>query len=316
VGQPLGSLHPALARLARGPHTLEARCDPDISITLPNHVGMVTGRLVAGANGHGWARNEDPPARVHGGTLHAKGGAYIAGMFDVAHDRGLRTALISGKWKFTLFEQSYGEDAGGPDTVAPDNGRDKIDAFACSPEAGVIAELGIAALRLAADRGQRSLTMLHFPNTDFAGHAKGWDLSEGSDYRKAALEIDQALQRLLAAIEADDRLRGRVGIVLTADHGGGVPRISHTDVEAPVNFTIPFLVWLGADRTAGDLYALNAGRRARPAPGERFTASAPPPIRNAEAGNTALELLGLPPIPGSSANGTQDLRLVDAPAGR
>jgi hypothetical protein len=288
-------------------------CGPDISVTLPNHVGMVTGRLAAGPAGHGWVKNEDPPARAHGGTLHAKSGAYMAGMFDVAHDHGLRTALICGKWKFALFEQSYGEDAGGPDTVAPDNGRDKIDLFACNPDPDAIADLGASALRMAAEHGQRSLTMLHFPNTDFAGHLKGWDLAEGSEYRKAAASIDRALQRLLSVIDSDERLRGHVAIVLTADHGGGVPLISHTDVEAPVNFTIPFLVWMGSDREPVDLYAMNAGRRGRPAPSERFAAGGPPPIRNAEAGNTALQVLGLPAIPGSAANALQDLRLVDAP---
>ncbi|MFM7808444.1 MAG: hypothetical protein ACKPEA_11045, partial [Planctomycetota bacterium] len=101
-------------------------------------------------------------------------------------------------------------------------------------------------------------------------------------------------------------------IVLTADHGGGVPFLSHTDNTAPVNFTIPFLVWLGGDGEPRDLYELNAAVRRKPAASERFAADAPPPIRNADAGNLALSLLGLPAIPGSTANASQDLRVQGA----
>ena len=83
VGDTLAHAYPGLARLARGPHTLDARCDHDISITLPNHVCMVTGRPVAGEQGHGWTENGDPPARKHGGSLSLRKGADIDSMFDV-----------------------------------------------------------------------------------------------------------------------------------------------------------------------------------------------------------------------------------------
>lgn len=58
---PLIEKHPSMARLLRGPHTFEARTDPDSTVTLPNHVGMVTGRLFAGPLGHNWLGNSDPP---------------------------------------------------------------------------------------------------------------------------------------------------------------------------------------------------------------------------------------------------------------
>lgn len=312
VSEAMSGSYPALARVARGPHTLEARCDPDISVTLPNHIDMVTGRTVAGGAGHGWTTNDDPPARKHGGTIHAKGGAYLSSVFDVAHDHGLSTALVCGKWKFVLFEQSYGEDAGGPDSVAPDNGRDKLDLFVCDPSPSSEADHTLTFLRDAASQGKRSVTFLHLPTPDFAGHASGWDLAEGSAYRKGVADADGVLARMLAALDADDSLRGKVAIVLTADHGGGVPRISHVDPEAPVNFTIPFLVWLGRDGESRDLYEMNRDTRRKPAPSERFAADAPPPIRNGELGNVALSILGLPAIPGSTANAAQNLR-VQAP---
>lgn len=309
---PLVDQHPAMKQLTQGAWTAQARCDPDISITLPNHVGMITGRLVAGEHGHGWVNNVDPPSRTMGGTLHLKNGQYISSVFDVAHDAGLQTALISGKWKFVLFEQSYGEDAGGPDTVAPNYGKDKIDCFVCSPKPVEQVQQLAAFIQGASDRNKKTFTFLHLAPTDFAGHASGWDLSDGSPYRQALLDIDHALGFILSKINDSPTLKGRVAIVLTADHAGGVPFMNHLEPDAPVNFTIPFVVWSGVNQTPVDLYSINTTSRHCPAVNERFSANQLPPIRNAEAGNTCLMLLGLPAIPGSTANALQDL-LVAAP---
>ena len=309
---PLVQHHPAFQQLAQGAWTAQARCDPDISITLPNHIDMITSRLVAGENGHGWVGNSDPPSRTMGGTLHLKSGHYIPSVFDVAHDEGLQTALVVGKWKFVLFEQSYGEDAGGLDDVAPNYGKDKIDCFVCSPNSMDQVQQLAAFIQSAGDRQKKTFTFLHLALPDFVGHASGWDLSDGSAYRQALLDIDTALGFVLSKINNSPTLKDRVAIVLTADHGGGVPFISHLDPEAPVNFTIPFLVWSGVNQTQVDLYAINAKTRHCPSATERFTANQLPPIRNSDAGNTCLMLLGLPAIPSSTVNAGQDLQITSA----
>lgn len=304
---------PGFRRLLRGPHTLQARADADLTITLPNHVSMATGRPVAGPEGHGWTENGDPPAVRHGGTLHKRKGAYVASMFDVAHDHGAATAVIATKSKFVLLAQSFDEDGGAADTVGSDDGKDKVDTFTSTRTSRMARDAAVAWLR--AQTG-RSLAMVHFGAPDFAGHASGWDLRPGSPYRAAVAEVDAELAALLAAIDADDSLRGSVAVVVTADHGGGVPYLTHTEREAPENFLIPFIVWLGSDRAAAELSALNADRRAT-LPSSAYAANdaSPPPIRNAEAGNLALQLLGLPPIPGSVANARQDLVLAEPAAG-
>jgi hypothetical protein len=298
---------PGFRRILRGPHTLQARTDPGTTITLPNHVSMITSRPVAGPGGHGWTENNDPPPARLGGTLHLRKGAYVPGMFDVAHDHGVTTAVVCTKSKFSLIAQSYDDSAGQPDTTGADDGKSKVDLFACTRATKDAFRIAAAQLRSGAPR---TLTLLHIAETDSTGHAHAWDMSAGSRYRTAVTNIDAVLDAFLAGLDADPSLKGRVAIVMTADHGGGVPPLSHTDPRAPVNFLIPFAVWLGQDGTQEELVALNADRRAVVAAGEHVPVdAAPPPIRSAEAGNLALQIMGLPAIPGSSANAGQDLRL-------
>ena len=82
-------------------------------------------------------------------------------------------------------------------------------------------------------------------------------------------------------------------IVLTADHGG--TERNHGDPDRLEHHRIPFIVWGPGASPGADLYALNP---ARADPG-RSKEGARPPIRNCDAGNVAMSLLGLPPIPGS-----------------
>jgi hypothetical protein len=286
---------PALTRLLRGAHTLDARTDPDYTITLPNHVSMVTGRPVAGLVGHRWTGNDDPKGMKDGGTLHAHRGEYVASMFDVAHDAGVATTVVASKTKFWLLEQSYNWSTGEPDRTEPDHGRAKIDCFVFAERSADVGRM--AAARLASAK-ERSLSFVHFAAPDIAGHSFDWKVEPGSAYILAIEEVDAALAELLATIDATPTLAGATAIVVTADHGGGVPRKTHTDMSCPLNFRIPFLVWTG-DRTAEDLFALNAGRP-RPGREERIARDAArQPIRNGDAGNLALRLLELPPIAGS-----------------
>ncbi|MFM1821751.1 MAG: hypothetical protein RI967_17, partial [Planctomycetota bacterium] len=286
---------PALARLLRGAHTLDARTDPDYTVTLPNHVSMVTGRPVVGLVGHHWTDNDDPKGMKDGGTLHAHRGEYVASMFDVAHDAGVETTVVASKTKFWLLEQSYNWSTGEPDLAEPDHGRAKIDCFVFAERSADVGRMAAARLASAKDR---SLSFVHFAAPDVAGHSFDWKVEPGSAYLLAIEEVDAALAALFATIDATPALAGATAIIVTADHGGGVPRKTHTDMTCPLNFRIPFLVWTG-DRTAEDLYTLNA-ERPRPGREERVARDAArQPIRNGDAGNLALRLLGLPSIAGS-----------------
>jgi predicted AlkP superfamily pyrophosphatase or phosphodiesterase len=301
---------PGFARLMAGASTLNARTDPDFTVTLPNHTCMLTGRFVLGPAGHGWVENEDPP---EGLTLSKNKGGYVAGIFDVAHDRGLRTAFFAGKTKFSLYEASWNAENGAPDTVGDDQGRKKIDEYLFTEKLSEITDGVLRNLKLGTTK---SLVFVHFATPDLTAHAYGWDVTPGSRYLKAVAAVDHEIARLLDAIQADELLRGKTAVVLTADHGGGAPFRSHDQTRMWVDYIIPFLVWTGDGGTPRDLYAINARTRADPGlaqvrPGANGSDGKPllPPIRNGDAGNLVLSLLLLPPVPGSTINAEQDLRV-------
>lgn len=80
------------------------------------------------------------------------------------------------------------------------------------------------------------LVFLHLAEVDTVGHQQGWMTVQ---QMQAVAEIDEALGRLLHALEALDLLKDSV-IILTADHGGH-GRIHGTD--DPRDLTIPWILW-------------------------------------------------------------------------
>ena len=118
-----------------GAFTDNARTDADYTVTLPNHISMVTGRPVLGPCGHFVTVNFGGADTV----LHRNG--YTAGMYDVAHDHGFSTAMFATKSKFAIFSGQYDVNRGALDLVGVDNGRDKLDHFQLGSSASVIMPL-------------------------------------------------------------------------------------------------------------------------------------------------------------------------------
>ena len=296
---------PHLYRLLKeGASTKNARTDKTHTVTLPNHTSMVTGRPVAGAAGHNWTSNGTPKL---GQMLHRNKKQYIRSMFGVAHDHGLRTALFSSKTKFILYDRSYDERNGKPDQIGEDDGKDKIDTYVFEEDIEKLMPRFLEAMKASPFQ----LSMLHLRDTDTAGHKSGWDLTEGSPYMKAIVRIDGVLGDLLKLIDSDERLSGKTSIIITADHGGRMETKTHLKADSPYNYTIPFMVWGPEVEAGGELYEMNPESRKDPE-GENpaFDAEGPAAIRNGDAGNLALMLLGLPAIEGSTINAKQDLKVA------
>jgi hypothetical protein len=146
-------------------------------------------------------------------------------------------------------------------------------------------------------------TFLHINDLDYAGHYQGGWMN--ANYMAALKTIDSYLGEIFGMIQGNDLLRDSTAIVLTADHGGlGGTHVDPTVLE---DYRIPFYVWGPGVAAGAELYGLNASNRLDPGTG-RPTYYAPiQPIRNGEAGNLTLELLGLGHIPDSTLNAAQDL---------
>jgi predicted AlkP superfamily pyrophosphatase or phosphodiesterase len=294
---------PNFYRLRReGASTGNARADNDWTVTLPNHTGMVTGRRVVGPSGHGWTVNTDP---FPGVNLHRNRGRYVASVFDVAHDHGFRTGIYASKSKFSLYDTSYDGRSGAPDTTESDNGRDKIDAFVANENTAELLTAFVAAMVAKSF----DFAMLHFRDPDTAGHATNWDLASGSGYLRAVQHVDGLLGQLLDTIQKTASLNGHTWIVLTADHGGVLGTIRHDINDSPEDYTIPFMVWGPGVPAGANLYDLNATTRRDPGTSRIPYEEELQPIRNADAGNLVLSLMGLPSIPGSTVNARQDLKV-------
>jgi predicted AlkP superfamily pyrophosphatase or phosphodiesterase len=275
---------PALHRLVdQGAGTLNARTERELTRTLPNHTGMVTGRPILGPDGHGVTVNED-----NGSTVHASAGRYVASVFDVVHDHGGSTALYSSKDKLDLLDRSWNATHGSRDRVGADDGRDKIDRYWLDTERDNVSRL-VARLGRAPD----DLSFVHLAEPDAAGHASGF---MSPAYLGAVRAADRQIRRVLSAVSAE-RLRDRVAVVLTADHGGLGG--SHSDATRAADYTVPFIVWGPGVAPGADLYALNDGGRERPGRA-RPSYDGSQPIRNGEVANVVTGLLGLPDVPGSA----------------
>jgi hypothetical protein len=294
-----------------GATTFNARTDYTHTNTLPNHTSMITGRPVLQPAGqsatvhHGYTNNGTPSASA---TLHNSGNpgvAYIASVFDVSHDNGMTTALYTSKSKFIIYDQSYGELNGADDATPPDHGRDKIDTYIYR-SAGKPSTADPLQARLVADLASAPArySFVHYRNPDSAGHAYGWG---SGPYGDSIRRVDAYLGEVFQAIAASSTLRGRTTIILTADHGGS--GTSHSNAADPAIYTIPFFAWGAGVQEGADLYALNEARRADPGSARPDYNVHPAPIRNGDAANLALHLLGLPPVPGSSINADQLLLL-------
>jgi predicted AlkP superfamily pyrophosphatase or phosphodiesterase len=290
---------PSFHRLLADAGTLEARCDPTLSLTLPNHTSMLTGLPVAA---HQWTYNGTPAPEV---TFHNHRGRYLASAFDVAHDHGVKTALLAGKEKFVLMDRSWDERDGAVDTHLENNGRDKIDRFVMDLDAAVLTKALLTTLQ---EDNVRSLTLIHYRQPDGAGHGFGWDMSPASPYLASIVAVDRQLARVFAFLDARPALKRKTAILLTSDHGGGKPFRSHVYPQEVEVYRIPFLAWVGGHGQRGDLYQWSQGAR-DVGTGNPLIDAGIPPIRNGEIGNAALSLLGLPAVSGSTLNHRQDLIL-------
>lgn len=298
---------PTFARLRdEGACTWNARTEARSSVTLPNHLSMMSGRpagLVPGLPeaAHNFLTDSDPGPEhtVHGANPNL---TYVRSVFDEVHDLGGYTALFAGKSKFDVYARSYSAPYAWPDLYETDDGPDKIDQYTMlQPTDGLVAaflDAAVAGVNL--QPNTPNFMMLHIPDTDLKGHGYGWG---GPEYLAALEAADGWIGGILDAIDTESTLAGTV-VIVTADHGGvDYSHINGPDV--PEVARIPFCVW-GLPIAPGDLYTRAGGTRTDPLnsyPLDEDVPGANAPIRNGDAANLALRLLGHGPLPGTLHRG-------------
>ena len=287
---------PALYDMIKtGAYTLNARTDPDRTVTMPNHLCMFTGRGVLGGQGHEYTDNSSDNL-----SIHKIKGSYVASIFDVAHDHGLTTAFFASKKKFQVFLNSYGTNL--------DNGqKSKIDIqYITEKDERVYREV----MKMF-KTGLAQLTLIHFSDTDKAGHRRGWSLKRNSSYLSALAKTDRYIASILKKIRQDPRLAQSTVVIVTSDHGGS--ELNHQDNTKMEHYRIPLIIWGKGIASGMDLYKMNEGIRQNPLDKQVPYDDKFQPIRNGDVANAAMALLGLPCVPGSTIGNPDSIRVKNSP---
>lgn len=256
-----------------GAATLDARTAVEMTVTLPNHTGMVTGRPVdPAAGGHGVTWNDEIPGR----TVQGAAGHPVESVFDVVHDAGGSTAVFAGKSKFALFEASW------PDAVDTTDLVTTLDQLS----ADVTADLA---------EQRRTFTFVHVAEPDSVGHQFGWLTPT---YLRAVQSADTFVGAVVDTIRATPDLADDTVVVVTSDHGG--EGTNHGDPRSAPDYTVPFIL-AGDGVAVGDLYDLSPGLAD---PGTGLPSyGGPQPARNCDLANVSLRALGLRPVADSRCLG-------------
>lgn len=274
---------PHLHRMMRqGACTLNARTEVEQTETLPNHIGMVTGRRIdAARGGHGVTWNDD---RTQPATVQEAAGHGVDSIYSMAERHGLDGALYSAKAKFRLLRRSW--PAGVDRAVIRDKRNRAV----------------VSAARRDLRSGGYDLALLHISLPDMAGHDQGWMTAP---YLQAVRRSDRLVGSVLTTVSDSPRLARDITVLVTSDHGGPPGSRGHADAHRRSNFRIPFLMWGRGVSRGADLYDLSP-ELADPGT-DRVGYEGPQPVRNGFVANAAAELLGLPVVHGSELNAASEL---------
>jgi hypothetical protein len=295
-----------------GVYTYNARTDDDVAVTSPSHTGILTGRRMNGINGHNWVTNGVASSTNPSiDTIAEAHGSYVSSIYDMVHDIGLSTGLYVTKDKlasttdYGLFSVSWNETNGAVDLIGNDDGNNKIDSVY---DVNYNSRSVLDKFKIDIASSPFNYSLVHFSDTDKVGHESGW----GSEaYQTAITTMDGYLEEILNLINTTSSLANSTVVIVTADHGGHSN--THGDTTNILDYKIPFYVWGPSNVIASntELYSLNTSSRLDPGTGHPdYSDIDGQPIRNSDGANLALELLGLPPITGSTINFNQDLDIA------
>jgi predicted AlkP superfamily pyrophosphatase or phosphodiesterase len=171
--------------LERGSYTLWATTTP-VAVTTPSHTSMLTGVTV---ERHGISGNDDKSVAAEK--------LLVPTIFDLAKDAEIDSVLVAGKSKFNMLASRATHAWVTHQSVTTDQD---------------VADHALQMLR----EYQPRLMVVHFPQVDSVGHARGWGTV---DQIRAIENADLQLGRLLDELKAQKRL-DETTIIVSSDHGG------------------------------------------------------------------------------------------------
>jgi type I phosphodiesterase/nucleotide pyrophosphatase/endonuclease/exonuclease/phosphatase family protein len=279
---------PTLVRLREhGASTLNARSAVGSRASLPNTVSILTGRSVQS--------HKATSSRDTGRTLRGTAGQYVSGVFDIAHNLGLSTALYSGDTRAAMLVRSWNAKHGGPDSYGRDNGRSKFTTARVSSKDSTV----VKAARKRLSTHPTRLTVVQLSGPAQAAKATRF----GSKQYVAALRLaDRRVAGIMRSINANPATKGTTLVIVTSS-ASSLPKGSP-------HYGLPLIV-RGPGVRHADLYALNP---AYANPGSKKTgASGVQPIRTGVIANLVTTALLVPKIPRSTYNVNQDFNVFVDP---
>ena len=268
--------------IEEGASTLNARTDYDYTVTLPNHTCMVTGYPVLGAHGHQVTENS-----LVDKSVHDFAGRHVFSVFETLRQNQRRSVMLASKPKFNIYEHSFPMDSA---SISDYDDSKTLKAFDKLVQEGL-----------------PDFVFMHFSNPDHVGHEQGWDINPNSPYMKQVEILNEALQKIIQLIDSNNSLNDSTVIIVTTDHGGEGK--GHGDNSNPLDYTIPFIIWGKAVARGEDLYKINSDRRTDPLKERINNDQSGQPIRNGDAANLAVSLLGLASIEGSTIGFDKPLKI-------
>jgi endonuclease/exonuclease/phosphatase family metal-dependent hydrolase len=288
---------PFLTRLREhGAATLNARTEQESMLGLPNTISMVTGRKILRkyGGGHGVKHAGDT-----GRTVASFARSYVPGVFDVVHDFGHSTALISSDPDARLIKRSWSAKHGATDRTGRNNGKKKLTKAVLKKS-----DKAAAAAFTKTTRHLKAFTYVQLSGLVESGTRHGWGSAKSM---KALHTLDTRIKHMVRAIEANPATAGSTMVVVTASSGG--KHHSQRGTKA-ANYRIPFIVW-GHGVPAGDLYAMNPSYLDPHGTNPGYTGGQP--IRNGMVADLVTSTLGLPAVPGSVLDSGEDLNVFIPP---
>ena len=287
--------------MSDGASTLNARTDYSSVNRLSNAVGMLTGlRTYPGNGGHGIGWRGRPQ-----GTIAAAAGHYVPGMFDMAHDLGLGTAVLTDFSPMTVVRDSWNARNGAADAWTPPNdGRNKLSRFVLASDDGGV----FRNARNVLANNEPAVTYVQLSNAAESGAKYGWNSTR---YFKAVNRADGRIGSLVSLTRNDPGLAGHTAVIVTSERGGSAAKKGLS--KRPAWYRVPLFV-VGPGVSAGsDLYALNPQFADPGGSRPSYSDSVVQPIRTSYVANLVTRLLGEPALPGSDQDPTQSLTVAAPP---